>query len=64
MANLSKAGLNQGDMAPKVEDIQKPMSSYSQSGFSKTLDYVERKNAFENAEAKEISKQAYKGRYS
>ncbi len=61
---MSKAGYVQGDMSPKVEDYQKPHSNYSQEGFSKTLDYVERHNAFEGREASDIKRQAYKGRYS
>lgn len=62
--NMSKKGYNQGDMSPKVDDCQKPMSAYSQEGFSKTLQYEERHNAFESKEASQIKKQAYKGRYS
>ncbi len=61
---MGKKGYVQGDMNPKVSDMQKPMSSYSQEGFSKTLDYVQRKDAHENKSAKDIEKQAYKGRYS
>lgn len=61
---MSKAGYVQGDMNPKVEDFQKPMKDYSQEGFNKTCEYVERQDAFQAAEAKGIEKQAYKGRYS
>lgn len=61
---MSKAGYTQGDMSPKVEDYQRPASDYSQEGFSKTLDYIERQDAFQKRECSEIKKQAYKGRYS
>jgi hypothetical protein len=62
--SMGKAGYIQGDMAPKVKDYQKPRSDYSQEGFSKTTEYVERQDSFQTREAKEIEKQAYKGRYS
>jgi len=61
---MAKAGYTQGDMSPKVEDYQKPMSDYSQEGFSKTTEYVERQDAFQAKEASGIKKMAYKGRYS
>lgn len=62
--NLANAGYAQGDMSPHVKDYQKPTSDFSQEGFSKTLEYIERHDAFQKREAKEIEKQAYKGRYS
>lgn len=61
---LGSLGLKQGDMSPRVEDYQKPKKDFSQEGFSKTLEYVERQDAFQAREAKDIEKQAYKGRYS
>lgn len=61
---MGSLGLNQGDMSPVVEDYQKPRKDYSQEGFSKTLEYVDRQDAFQAREAKEVEKQAYKGRYS
>lgn len=61
---LAKAGYDQGDMKPHVSDYQKPMSDYSQEGFSKTLDYIDRRDRFEAREASELKKQDYKGRYS
>lgn len=61
---MSKAGYVQGDMSPRVEDYQKPAKDFSQEGFSKTLDYVERQDAFQGKEAASMRKQAYKGRYS
>ena len=57
-------GLKQGDMAPKIKDYQKPASDFSQQGFSKTLEYVERQDRFQAREASELKKQEYKGRYS
>lgn len=62
--SMGKAGYVQGDMAPKVKDYQKPGKDFSQEGFSKTTEYVERQDAFQAKEAKGIEKQAYKGRYS
>lgn len=61
---MAKAGYAQGDMSPKVEDYQKPTSTYSQTGFSKTTEYIERHNSFDGKEAAEIRKQGYMGRYS
>ena len=62
--DMAMAGLNQGDMNPRVKDYQKPEKDYSQEGFSKTLDYVERQNNFQAEEASTVEKQAYHGRYS
>lgn len=62
--SMNKMGYKQGDMSPKVEDYQKPMNDFSQSGFSKTTEYVERQDSFQAKEAAEIRKQDYKGRYS
>ena len=61
---MAKAGYMQGDMSPHVEDFQSPMASFSQEGFSKTTEYVERKDAQQNRMASDVKKQAYKGRYS
>jgi hypothetical protein len=61
---MAKAGYAQGDMSPKVEDYQRPGSVYSQEGFNKTTEYIERHNKYETKEASEIKKQAYQGRYS
>lgn len=61
---MSKAGYNQGDMSPHVEDYQKPMNDYSQSGFSRTTEYIERQDAFQGKEANHIRNNSYKGRYS
>lgn len=61
---MAHAGYVQGNMSPHVEDYQKPRSDFSQEGFSKTTEYVERQDSFQRREAKEIEKQAYKGRYS
>lgn len=61
---LGHLGDHQGNMATKVENYQKPTADFAESGFSRTLDYIERKNSFEGKEAKTIKKQHYKGRYS
>lgn len=60
----SRLGYVQGDMSPKVEDYQEPMSNFSQEGFSKTTEYVSRKDAQQSRMASDVKKQAYKGRYS
>jgi hypothetical protein len=62
--SMGKAGYTQGDMSPKVESYQKPEQNFTDHGFSRTLDYIERHDSFEGREAKEIKSQAYKGRYS
>jgi hypothetical protein len=62
--SLGKAGYAQGEMSPKIKDYQKPAKDFSQEGFGKTLEYVERQDAFQGREASDIKKQAYKGRYS
>lgn len=59
-----KWGYNEGNMAPHVESCQKPEKDYAERGFSKTTDYIGRKNAHEAQAAKDIEKQHYKGRYS
>lgn len=61
---MAKAGYTQGDMSPKVEDYQRPDSNFSQTGFSRTTEYIERQDAFVAKECSEIKSQAYKGRYS
>lgn len=61
---MSKAGSKQGDMSPHIEDYQKPNSGFSQEGFSKTTEYVERQDKFQNKMAGDIKKQGYVGRYS
>lgn len=62
--DMAMAGLNQGDMNPRIKDYQKPSRDYSQEDFSKTLNYIERQNNFQGTEASTVEKQAYKGRYS
>lgn len=61
---MDKKGYIQGDMSPKVEDYQAPMSVYSQKEFGKTTEYIERQDRLRNMAAKDVEKQAYKGRYS
>ena len=60
---MEKYGYNQGDMRPDVKDYQRPESAFAENGFSKTTDYVGRKNKFEEREASTLRKQPYKGRY-
>jgi hypothetical protein len=62
--DMAMAGLNQGDMSPRIKEWQKPESDFSQEGFSKTLNYVERQDKFQGQEAKAVENQAYHGRYS
>ncbi len=62
--DMATAGLNQGDMSPRMKDYQKPSKDFSQEGFSKTLDYIERQDKFQATEATTVEKQAYRGRYS
>lgn len=62
--SMGKAGYDQGNMAPKVADYSRPQAAYSQENFSKTTEYVERNDATQVKAAKDIEKQAYKGRYS
>ncbi len=61
---MSKAGYTQGDMSPCVEDYQKPEGDFSQKGFSKTTEYVERQDKRQAGMSKDVNKQAYQGRYS
>lgn len=62
--HMGKKGYVQGDMSPHVEDYQSSGKEFSQEGFSKTLEYIERQDKFRDKEAKGIEKQAYMGRYS
>ena len=61
---LGMKGKDQGDMAPHVEDYQRPSADYSQEQFGKTLNYIERQDRMQKSEASQVKKQAYKGRYS
>lgn len=61
---MSHKGYKQGDMSPTVEDYQRPSKSFSQEGFSKTTEYVERQDRHQDKAASDIRKQAYNGRYS
>ncbi len=61
---MAKAGYAQGDMSPHVEDYQSPMASFSQEGFNKTTQYIERQDKHRNRAASDVKKQAYVGRYS
>lgn len=61
---MNKAGYSQGDMKPKVEDYQAPKSTFSQEGFSRTNDYIERQDSQQSKNASSIKAKAFKGRYS
>ena len=61
---MAKAGYEQGDMKPTVESYQKPEKSFSQMDENKTTEYVERQNKRQDMMAKDVNKQAYRGRYS
>ncbi len=61
---LAHAGLNQGDMSPKVTNFQKPEAEFAERGFSKTLEYIERQDKMQSGMAKDLNKQSYQGRYS
>ena len=63
-SKMAHEGYRQGDMSPHVEDYQKPVNCFSQSGFGTTLEYIKRHDEFEHREAEDIKKSAYKGRYS
>lgn len=61
---MSKRGYEQGDMSPTVESYQKPEKDFSQRGFSKTTEYVERQDKRQSEMSKDVNKQSYQGRYS
>ena len=62
--DMAMKGVDQGNMSPHLKDFQRPEKVFSQEGFSKTLDYIERQNSFTGKEASRVEKQAYNGRYS
>lgn len=53
-----------GDMSPSVDNYQQPSQSYSQEQFGRTLDYMGRQDRFQDNMARDVRKQAYRGRYS
>lgn len=61
---MKEYGNKQGDMSPSVKDYQKPMKDFSQAGFSKTTQYIERQDKFVGKESAMVRKQSYEGRYS
>jgi hypothetical protein len=61
---MARRGYEQGDMKPTVESYQKPEKAFSQRGFDKVTEYVERQDKYQDAMAKDVDKQGYKGRYS
>lgn len=64
MGDYANLGKDQGNMSPRVENYQRPASNYSQEGFSKTTQYIERQDMNKGKEASKIKGQAYQGRYS
>jgi hypothetical protein len=62
--DMAMKGHDQGNMKPHLKDYQRPSKDFSQEGFSKTLDYIERQDKHQGMMAKDIEKQAYNGRYS
>lgn len=56
-------GNSQGDMSPKVKDMQKPKGCYTQSFDQAPLNYVERQNKRQGKEASKMKGEAFKGRY-
>ncbi len=66
MKNIGKRGSEDlsPNMKPDVECFQESTGTFSQEGFSKTLDYVNRQDAHQMKQSSGIKKQAYKGRYS
>ena len=61
---MSKRGVEQGDMKPTVESYQKPEKAFSQRDENMTTEYIERQDRRQDMMAKDVNKQAYKGRYS
>lgn len=61
---MSRKGYEQGDMKPTVESFQKPEKDFSQRGFNKTTEYVERQDKRQSDMARDVNKQSYQGRYS
>lgn len=62
--NMGSRGVTLGDMSPTVSDYQKPTSCFAESQFGTTTEYIARQDKYQHKEAKELSKQGYKGRYS
>ena len=61
---MAHKGYNQGDMSPKVEDYQKPTKDFNEAGFSKTTQYIERRDKHEAKQASQMRSQHYQGRYN
>lgn len=61
---MSHAGYIQGNMEPHVKDYEAPMGDFSQEGFSKTLQYIERQDRVREEGSATIRKHGYMGRYS
>jgi hypothetical protein len=63
-AKMAKKGYAQGEMGCVADDISQGGDQFSQRGFSKTTEYIERNNSMQKRAASGINKQEYKGRYS
>lgn len=61
---MAKRGYDQGNMMPTVESYQKGEKDFAERGFSKTTEYIERQDMRQSEMSKDVSKQAYVGRYS
>lgn len=62
--HMSHKGHTLGEMSPTVDNYQKPHSDFSQEGFSRTLDYIERQDNHQKMSASKIKAHSYSGRYS
>jgi len=56
-------GYDQGAMSPKVENYQRPSSAFAESQPGRTVDYIARQDKKIGAEASQVKRQDYKGRY-
>lgn len=61
---MNSKGYDQGSMTPVVESYAAPEASYSQKQFGTTTNYIARQDRTVVSQAKEVNKQAYKGRYN
>jgi hypothetical protein len=63
-SKMAHKGNDQGNMSCVSDDMNMKDSAFSQRGFSKTNEYIERQDMHQEQAAKDINKQEYKGRYS
>lgn len=57
-------GNEPGDMSAHTDVYQLPGKDFSQEGFSKTTEYIQRQDKHQSMNARDIRKQGYEGRYS